>query len=585
MTFALKSAFCEDRRSIRFSSTCIIHSKIFLLSNASEDTRVVIGSANFSSAALSNEIPQYEDIEIFDNDKKRFEHYLKRYDHLRSLTIDYISDDLKKSVRDDTELSEETIVGLQQVQIEKAFSTDAKKLVENASIEKDLEIDENYIIQVKEVFKTQTEVRNGKRRVSKNAAKKEKIKEIMLNRYRKSTTSVQESDEGLDRPAILFFDDSICMKFPDDEKVNPLERPSMQEISQGLANIGDFIRPYYERTMNGSIEEAINVYDILVYALSSPFIWKIREDALKPEAVPLFCYFHGSQNCGKSNLLYYINKLIFGVDNDQYVFLGDGRSSSGEKHQEKINKDVLDRLLKENDAAPILVDEITKNIFTNPHNSDWLKSLSNSRIGVGPVVICTSNFDKTLQEGVERRVKDLKMGSSFPIMSDENQEYFDKTLDACTNAVFREVSYRLLELVDAGTPLYKRGEDDFLYYTRSILKDFYMECDMEIPDYFADSPKNMRDRRGRRLWHNFYTMNPEAFKLDPADDDYVVVYIGDERNDRSELDRLLSNSFKVHGDSSKDYIHIQHTKEFFEWMNVPMDKRFKRKKGFFGLLN
>ena len=198
----------------------------------------------------------------------------------------------------------------------------------------------------------------------------------------------------------------------------------------------------------------------------------------------------------------------------------------------------------------------------------------------GPVLICTSNYNKSLPEGVDRRVKEIHISSSFPI-SDANESSFASILGKCSTAVFREVSFRLIDLVGHGISIYRLNENDPLYFLRSVLKELYAECGMELPEFFPEKTENRRDKRGRSLWRNFYAANPGCFYRDPSDDGLLVAYVGNERNDKLELSNLLNSSYKIVSGSSYDYIRIQRIPEFFAWMGIPLPSEFKRKVSFF----
>lgn len=66
-----------------------IHSKIYLLSHSKTDeTRVMIGSANFTQTAFSN-TKQYEELIIFDN-SELFHQYTNRFMEIKEKSVDYI---------------------------------------------------------------------------------------------------------------------------------------------------------------------------------------------------------------------------------------------------------------------------------------------------------------------------------------------------------------------------------------------------------------------------------------------------------------------------------------------------------------
>lgn len=77
----------------------IIHSKIYLLANKKKHNyRIITGSANLSLAAFSNQKDQYEEIVIEDN-KAKYDLYLKRYKELKNKTFGYMDMDTKKYLR------------------------------------------------------------------------------------------------------------------------------------------------------------------------------------------------------------------------------------------------------------------------------------------------------------------------------------------------------------------------------------------------------------------------------------------------------------------------------------------------------
>lgn len=78
-----------------------IHAKFYLLWNAQGDTRVVVGSANFSRAAFSDTNLQYESINIFDNQQTVFDYYQKYYHELQQIADlhPYLPQTLVKQVR------------------------------------------------------------------------------------------------------------------------------------------------------------------------------------------------------------------------------------------------------------------------------------------------------------------------------------------------------------------------------------------------------------------------------------------------------------------------------------------------------
>ena len=78
-----KNFVIEDRIIIRYGKPGVmIHDKIYLLANEeTEDYRVIIGSANFSTSAFDSENRHFENIRI-DDSKNLYEIYLARFNYL-----------------------------------------------------------------------------------------------------------------------------------------------------------------------------------------------------------------------------------------------------------------------------------------------------------------------------------------------------------------------------------------------------------------------------------------------------------------------------------------------------------------------
>ena len=86
-----KNLVVENNIKIRYGKPGVmIHDKIYLLANEeTEDFRVIIGSANFSTSAFNSENKNFENIRI-DDSKILYAIYLERFNYLLQQTSDYI---------------------------------------------------------------------------------------------------------------------------------------------------------------------------------------------------------------------------------------------------------------------------------------------------------------------------------------------------------------------------------------------------------------------------------------------------------------------------------------------------------------
>lgn len=84
-----KDMVVENNLDIRYANVGnIIHSKLYLLDNYKTGAkRVIIGSANLTESAFSNQISQYEEVMVFD-DNDIYETYLQRFRILQNKAVD-----------------------------------------------------------------------------------------------------------------------------------------------------------------------------------------------------------------------------------------------------------------------------------------------------------------------------------------------------------------------------------------------------------------------------------------------------------------------------------------------------------------
>nr|WP_295974228.1 phospholipase D family protein [uncultured Bacillus sp.] len=86
----------QERYQIRYSKKYNpIHSKLYLMDGL-KDTRVMVGSANFTDTAFSQR-KQFEELLVFDN-SPLFDIYSQRFQDIYRHTVDYIPEKIKQKL-------------------------------------------------------------------------------------------------------------------------------------------------------------------------------------------------------------------------------------------------------------------------------------------------------------------------------------------------------------------------------------------------------------------------------------------------------------------------------------------------------
>ncbi len=97
----------DNNVSIRFTSNgTTIHSKIYILKNLeTKNTRIMFGSANFSTKAFSGD-RQFEELVVYDStyNSKIVDIFIQRYEEIKKFTNDFVPDIIRKKVQKEDKL-------------------------------------------------------------------------------------------------------------------------------------------------------------------------------------------------------------------------------------------------------------------------------------------------------------------------------------------------------------------------------------------------------------------------------------------------------------------------------------------------
>lgn len=580
----IKEKVVENTVSIRYANIgVLIHSKIYLLSNATNGAkRVILGSANLTESAFNLGIRQYEDILVFDDDKY-YDLYLSRYRAIRKDTVDFIPERVKEKFK-----AEKAYYIDQEERADMIIEEISKKggtiIIPNEIADSIYQATANNEKNNAEYEFTTKIINQVTRKKDSNLILKSKaeilkikpaIKEIMLQRS-KSTKDINRFS--------LYYNDYErridCQKFDGDDAAKAIpycRKATTDEIRESLLLIEKFIKAYNIFTTNPDEDNLSKVYEVILYSFVSIFLFKIREDyglevgkPEKREDIPVFLIVGGRAKSGKSNLLSFVSRLISNHSCDDYL-----------QYKDIDKAGILEGLFEENNIFPILVDEMSEKFFNSTAKSKgeiFIKHIANSRDGKHPALIATTNTSNfNVPEQVLRRIYYIQVDKTFDDSRKVKSDvyYFD-IISKVDNALFMDFCLRVCEVIKSGDKIYQ-DSSDCLWIARKIFKDYYRETGLEVPEYFPTAPFNDYKIRGKNMWKTLLNENQEIFRYN-KEDDLLIVTLNNIMNDNEKQNYL--NYIDVACIKEDMGLHtILHAALFFDWLD--MKNPFARKRNWF----
>lgn len=521
-----KQRLIDKQIEVRYSKAdCVIHSKIYLLSNSETgDNRVIIGSANFTNTAFECKINQFEEVMVYDNDSL-FETYQRRFNYLYVQTEDYVPrkaiENYKNgkfiSMADLTpeERTDELIEVFKEKNIVPVCNEKILDYVQEAQVEEEKEVAE-----VKTTFEVIASLGKRKRGDKsgnyelKNAEElsvaKGKIIDIL---FRHTKTEMEISRFSLTyndadkKQYIIFGQDEKTARAPElfDRKA------SDEEIKFSINNLTHFINAYakYVSNQENSTQNLSRIFEVILYSFASAYIFKLRQETIGNRAdIPIILVIGGRASSGKSNMLAYIDRIL------------SGRKLSYDHHYlqyKQVDKGgKLGDLFNSNNTYPLLVDEVATSFFNSKSSNkgeELIKFLSNTLDSKHPVMICTTNTTAfNIPAQVARRIYFLKVDACFDEkLKNEANKYYDSVMNEADNILFRDFCFRMGEKIKASESLFTEKSSDYLGIVREVFKEYYAVAQTELPKYFPLDLYSDYESRGRDMWRTLYDQETENF--------------------------------------------------------------------------
>lgn len=527
-----KEKLLERSLEIRYSKTeYIIHSKLYLLSNSeSGENRLIFGSANLTNTAFNNAVHQYEDIMVFDNNLM-FEIYKKRFQHIYSITEDYVPEEVVNKYKEGKLISmadftpeermEELIEVLKKENIVPVCNETILKYVQEAQAENEKEITET-----KATFGVIV-VAGKKKRGDKNGnytiksaheleSDKGKIIDILF-RHTKTERNMQRFSltfNDTDKKQYIIFpkkDDCSEARAPEvfDRKATQEEiRSSMENLMQFLMAYKKFVSD----TEDGD-ENLSRILEVIMYAFASVYIFKLRQENTGSKSdIPIMLVIGGRAASGKSNLLAYIDRIL----SDRQLLV----EQHYIQYKQIEKRDTVGELFMTDNTYPLLVDEVPPAFFNSKSTNkgeELIKYLSNTLDSKHPVMICTTNTGGfSIPAQVARRIYFLKVDACFnEKYKSEANAYYEDVMANASNILFRDFCSKMGELVKTNSSLFEDDSADYLGIVRKIFWEYFIISKMEIPACFPNQLYRDYEYRGKNMWKTLYQQTKDRFVYSP----------------------------------------------------------------------
>ena len=502
----------------------MIHDKIYLLSNdKTNDYRVIIGSANFSKSAFDTTNKNFENVRI-DDSKKLFDLYLERFNYLLEQTNDYIPERCRKKysesktllvVSPDTEfqlLADNVTEGnlptfITQSQMDMISQMAVKANEEVAEIATKKLISEI-------VFDKKDKAGNFRLKKADEILKK---KIVVSDAYRKGKQQVKD-DSDIRETLIMTEDYKVYKQVEGDSDDMYLysRKAEPSQIKATLEKINLFTQAYCDFTLTPSQEIASKIFEMILYAFTAPFIWKIRQkcamvyDKSSVADIPIFFIMGGIRQSGKSTALRFTANL-----------LGQRGKQIYDYSRELDGAGIVSSLIQSNNLMPVFADEVSLNFFKRSNSprkgEDFIKGCANI-IPDEPMgtFIGTTNLSEFSSSGqVIRRIYYVEVSSIFDSsLKRESLAHLKNIYDGLSDDLFRDFTHRFADAVKANEKLFTI--EDFLSLARKIFLRYYEESKIKVPSYFPQKIFRDYDVRKVSTWRNLFFANRSAF-IDKGD--------------------------------------------------------------------
>ena len=553
----------DEKWKLRVPISSTIHSKFYLLKNDSE-TRLIFGSANLSFPAFSNKRNQFENIVIFDNSPlfNQFEEY---FNEITLTCTDFITKAIRKKAKSKIKVLDENNDEKQEETFSVRFTQDESAKLQ-IDVSKDVVKEFNDVIvkeedsvalpiieEIKTIDEKQKIIENEKKEelevekfayelsintISRQAKKKEsmvvtpetfakKIKPklevkiaIKLNQStpERELLFSKDTDRGFGRSGLYIEENGNTKPFG--------QKAGKEEIKNSIESIVKLIENYRKYVIDYNDNYGSRIIEIILYAFTSPFLqdirFKLESDSEKLD-VPQFLFIGGTAGSGKSNLLQILQKML-GLSKSKPILYNNIIPTGRTKKADTITQ--IQLWMNENNVAPILIDEIDEEFFSNKDRGNNLivnvSNLSTSNFDFTPCFIGTTNaLEYSLPQRAQRRSYYVKNDKVFDTeLKKKSVKAYTEVFEIINDTLFQDFVIRFAEKLTDDNLSWKNyslhsstGLIDFLYWSREIFKEYFEIAQIEMPAWFPETRYDDTVENNQSLWRKLYEYNHQDFKV------------------------------------------------------------------------
>ncbi len=628
----------DEKWKLRVPISSIIHSKFYLLKNDME-TRLIFGSANLSFQAFSNKRNQFENIVIFDNSPlfTQFEEY---FNEITLTCTDFITKAIRKKAKSKIKVLDENNDEKQEEKFSVRFTQDESAKLQ-IDVSKDVIKEFNDVIikekdsvalpiieEIKTIDEKQKIIENEKKEelevekfayelsintISRQAKKKEsmivtpetfakKIKpklEIKIASKLNQATPEREllfskdTDRGFGRSGLYIEENGRTKPFG--------QKAGKEDIKSSIESIVKLIENYRKYVIDYNDNYGSRIVEIILYAFTSPFLqdirFKLESDSEKLD-VPQFLFIGGTAGSGKSNLLQILQKML-GLSKSKPILYNNIIPTGRTKKADTITQ--IQLWMNENNVAPILIDEIDEEFFSNKDRGNNLivnvSNLSTSNFDFTPCFIGTTNaLEYSLPQRAQRRSYYVKNDKVFDTeLKKKSVKAYTEVFEIINDTLFQDFVIRFAEKLTDDNLSWKNyslhsstGLIDFLYWSREIFKEYFEIAQIEVPAWFPETRYDDTVENNQSLWRKLYEYNHQDFKVQKEKGVYLfkLKSLDSEEGQSNRFGTKILPSTKYlnalsqkckNDNNSSDIIEIK-IKEFHDWIRVPLPKELEHKK-------
>lgn len=633
-----QESIVEEKWKLRVPISSTIHSKFYLLKNDSE-TRLIFGSANLSFQAFSNKRNQFENIVIFDNSPlfNQFEEY---FNEITLTCTDFITKAIRKKAKSKIKVLDENNDQKQEEKFSVRFTQDESAKLQ-IDVSKDVVKEFNDVIvkeensvalpiieEIKTIDEKQKIIENEKKEelevekfayelsintISRQAKKKEsmvvtpetfakklkpKLEVKIAIKLNQSTPEREllfskDTDRGFGRSGLYIEENGNTKPFG--------QKAGKEEIKSSIESIVKLIENYRKYVIDYNDNYGSRIVEIILYAFTSPFLqdirFKLESDSEKLD-VPQFLFIGGTAGSGKSNLLQILQKML-GLSKSKPILYNNIIPTGRTKKADTITQ--IQLWMNENNVAPILIDEIDEEFFSNKDRGNNLivnvSNLSTSNFDFTPCFIGTTNaLEYSLPQRAQRRSYYVKNDKVFDTeLKKKSVKAYTEVFEIINDTFFQDFVIRFAEKLADDNLSWKNyslhsstGLIDFLYWSREIFKEYFEIAQIEMPAWFPETRYDDTVENNQSLWRKLYEYNHQDFKVQKEKGVYLfkLKSLDSEEGQSNRFGTKILPSAKYlnalsqkckNDNNSSDIIEIK-IKEFHDWIGVPLPKGLEHKK-------